>query len=184
MVSSTEKLWAVGEEREWTNLSRERKYGYKVIGGEDWQEDFERWEFQDSVPESGSINELSHDFWSDYDDYSLRWTYDQENNTYKRHMGGKAHFDLNNNQQITAANVVVLKTTEKGPIDEKKHLLYGTTGSGEVVIFKNGTVTEATWTKKTRTDELQFVDDRGQPVPLARGLTWISVVNNLTEVEY
>lgn len=184
MVSSTEKLWEVGEEREWTNLSRERKIGRKVVGGDDWQEDFTPWKFQDSQPEAGSVTEISHDFWSGYGDYSLKWEYEAESNSYKRNMGGEAHVDLNTNEQIRASNVIVLLTTEKGPIDEKKHLLYGTTGTGKVLIFKNGDVVEGTWKKKTRTDELTFVDDRGKDVLLARGLTWISVVSKTTEVTY
>jgi len=184
MVSSTEKLWEVGEEREWTNLSRERKVGYKMIGGDDWQEDFDQWAFQDSQPEAGQVRKISYDFWDDYSDYSLEWEYDPETNSYKRFMGGESHLDLNNQEQIQAANVIVVLTTEKGPIDEKKHILYGTTGSGNALIFKNGQAEEATWTKKTRTDELDFVDSRGNQVPLARGLTWISVVSKGTEVSY
>ena len=184
MVSTTEGLWEVGEERGWTNLSRERKYGRKTIGGDDWQDDFEPWAFQDSQPEAGQVREIAYDFWSGYGDYSVRWEFDADSNSYKRFMGGESHIDLNNNKQIQAANVIVLLTTEKGPIDEKKHLLYGTTGSGDALLFKNGEVEEVTWTKKTRTDELDFVDDRGKQVPLARGLTWISVVSKDTEVTY
>lgn len=184
MVTTTEELWEVGEEREWTNLSRERKVGRKILGGEDWQEDFKPWAFQDSQPEIGQVREISHDFWDDYGDYSVRWEYEAETNSYKRVMGGKSHLDLNNQEQIRAANVIVVLTTEKGPIDEKKHLLYGTTGSGDALVFKNGQVEEVTWTKKTRTDELDFVDSRGKQVPLSRGLTWISVVGKGTEVNY
>jgi hypothetical protein len=184
MVSTTEGLWEVGEEREWTNLSRERKVGYKTVGGDDWQDDFEPWAFQDSQPEVGQVKEISHDFWNGYGDYSVRWEFDADSNSYKRFMGGESHVDLNNDQQIKAANVIVLLTTEKGPIDEKKHLLYGTTGSGDALLFKNGEAEEVTWTKKTRTDELDFVDGRGKQVPLARGLTWISVVSKDTEVTY
>jgi hypothetical protein len=184
MVTSTEKLWDEGEDREWTNTSRERKVGRKMVGGDDWQEDFEPWEFQDSQPEAGTVNKISHDFWSGYGDYSLEWEYEAETNSYKRNMGGETHIDLNTQEQIKAANVIVLLTTEKGPIDEKKHLLYGTTGTGDALIFKNGEAIEATWTKKTRTDELHFVDSRGKQVPLARGLTWISVVSKTTEVSY
>ncbi len=184
MVSSTEKLWEVGEERGWTNRSPERRIGYREVGDEDWQVDFEPWTFQDEEPADGTVTELSYDFWSGYDQYAVRWIYNPETKAYKRFMGGEEHLDLNTEKQIEAKNVIVLKTTEKGPIDELKHMLYGTTGSGEAVIFHHGQVIEATWTKRTRTDELHFVDDRGNDIPLARGLSWISVVNNLTEVEY
>ncbi|MBT3249308.1 MAG: DUF3048 domain-containing protein [Candidatus Pacebacteria bacterium] len=184
MVTTTEGLWEVGVEREWTNISRERKAGYKTVGGDDWQEDFESWSFQDSQPEAGQTRNISYDFWSGYGDYSVKWEFDAETNGYKRFMGGDSHVDLNNDQQIQAANVIVLLTTEKGPIDEKKHLLYGTTGTGDALLFKNGEAVEVTWSKKTRTSELDFIDNRGKQVPLARGLTWISVVSKDTEVAY
>ncbi len=184
MVTTTEGLWEVGVEREWTNLSRERKYGRKTIGGEEWSAGFEPWVFQDDQPTAGEVSKIAYDFWSGYGDYSVRWEFDPATNTYKRFMAGQSHIDLNNNRQIQAANVIVLLTTEKGPIDEKKHLLYGTIGRGKALLFKNGAVEEVTWTKKTRTDELDFVDNRGKQVPLARGLTWISVVSKDTEVSY
>lgn len=184
MVTSTEKLWQLGEEREWTNMSPERKVGYKVVESEDWKDGFESWSFQDSQPESGTVNEIAYDFWSGYGDYSVRWEYDSESNSYQRFMGGESHIDMNNDQQIMAKNVIVLLTTEKGPIDEKKHLLYGTTGSGDALLFHNGEATEVTWTKKTRTSQLGFVDSQGKPVLLSRGLTWISTVSDDTEVSY
>ncbi|MBU2543442.1 DUF3048 domain-containing protein [Patescibacteria group bacterium] len=184
MVSSTEKLWDVAKKREWTNVSPERKVGRKVVGGEDWQKDFKPWKYQDSQPEAGSVTKISYEFWSGYSDYFVEWEYDAESNSYKRKMGGEDHIDLNTNEQIKASNVIVLLTTEKGPLNEKQHMLYGTTGTGDALIFKNGDVIKATWTKKTRTDELQFVDERGKQLLFARGLTWISVVNKTTKAEY
>lgn len=183
MVTTTEKLWAEGVDREWTNMSPDLKIGRKVQEGTNWFDEYESWSFQDSDPEPGSVTSISYDFWSGYNDYSIKWTYDAETNTYKRDMGGKAHADLNNEDQVAASNVVVLLTTEKGPIDEKKHMLYGTTGTGDALIFKNGDVVEATWSKRTRTDELSFTVG-SKDVKMARGLTWISVVNNVTEVSY
>jgi hypothetical protein len=63
-------------------------------------------------------------------------------------------------------------------------MLYGTTGTGDALIFQHGHAIEATWSKPKRTDELKFVDSRGQDIPMARGLTWISVVGVGTDVEY
>jgi hypothetical protein len=184
MVTSTEKLWKVAKKREWTNIAPERRIGRSIVGGDDWQEGFKPWKFQDDQPTAGDINQISYDFWTGYNDYSVSWEYDKDNNVYKRVMGGEKHFDLNNNQQIVASNVIVLLTTEKGPIDEKKHLLYTTIGKGDALIFKNGNLVKATWIKKTRTDELRFINNQGKEIPLARGLTWISVVNKVTKVNY
>lgn len=184
MVSSTEKLWEVGAEREWTNMSPELKYGRTVIESTDWKDGYTGWTFEEEPTEVGEVTDVSYEFWSGYDDYAVDWTYDAENDVFLRSQGGEKHVDLNNDQQVAAANVVVLKTTEKGPINEKKHMLYGTTGTGDALIFKHGDVYEVTWSKKTRESELTFSDAKGNDFEMARGLTWISVVSLDNDVEY
>lgn len=175
MVSSTDLLWQVGAKRDWT---------YTDPDGEAWDEDFIGWSFDDTTTAANDATTVAYDFWSGYSDYSVKWELNPQTGNYMRSQGGEAHIDLNDNTRIEAANVIVLLTTEKGPIDEKKHMLYGTTGSGDALLFKNGQALEVTWTKKTRTSELNFVDAKGKDVPLKRGLTWISVVSDDTEVDY
>ena len=63
---------------------------------------------------------------------------------------------------------------EKGPIDELKHMLYTTIGKGNALIFKNGDVVKATWSKKTRESELEFFDRKGDEVEFARRFNGIS----------
>jgi hypothetical protein len=184
MVSTTEKLWTVAEEREWTNMSPDQIVRGRVVPGEDWLEGFETWTFEKERPASGNVQQVSYGFWDGYGDYALEWNYDENQDAYLRTMGTEPHLDLNNDEQIAAKNVVVLFTTEKGPINEKKHLIYGTTGTGDALIFKHGEAVEATWTKQSRTDELHFVDSSGDDIPMARGLTWISVVGLTNEVDY
>lgn len=183
MVTTSEKLWLVGVDREWTNMSRERRVGRQTIASTDWKDGFTPWAFEDEVLGKGNTTQISYGFWSGYDDYNVTWNYDATKDVYLRSIGGQPDKDLNNDEQIGAKNVVVLFTTERGPINEKKHMLYTTTGTGEALIFKHGEVVEATWSKKSRTDELEFLVG-GQPVEMARGLTWISVVGTTNEVEY
>ncbi|MFH2118531.1 MAG: DUF3048 domain-containing protein [Candidatus Paceibacterota bacterium] len=184
MVTTTEKLWAIAEEREWTNMSPDRIVNRRVVPGTDWLTGFKPWAFEDLAPAAGNVGQVAYGFWEGFGDYSLEWKYDATKDAYLQTMGNQASIDQNNDEQIAAKNVVVLFATEKGPINEKKHMLYGTTGTGDALIFKHGEVIEATWTKKTRTDELRFVDSRGQDIPMARGLTWISVVGIGTDVTY
>ncbi|NCN24305.1 MAG: hypothetical protein COU65_03980 [Candidatus Pacebacteria bacterium CG10_big_fil_rev_8_21_14_0_10_42_12] len=184
METTSELLWAVGEERGWTNMSPEMKYGRKVIPAEEWSEGFEPWTFEDSVPAVGDVRNISHEFWTGYKQYEVSWSYDSATNSYLRTMGGEPHVDMNDGKQIAASNVIVLLTDEKGPIDELKHMLYKTTGTGKALIFKNGQAITGKWSKKTRESELRFTDAAGKDIPLARGLTWISVVDTSTEVNY
>ena len=80
--------------------------------------------------------------------------------------------------------MIVMLTTEKGPIDENKHMLYTTTGKGDALLFKNGDVFKVTWSKKDREAELLFMDSKGKEVELAPGLIWISVLPKSNEVQY
>lgn len=185
MESSTEMLWEyAAEERGWTNMAPARRVGRTTYKEEDWKDGFTPWSFQDEVPADGSVTTLSYEFWDGFAQWGVSWDYNKETDMYMRSMAGEPHIDLNNDKQIAAANVVVLFTTEKGPIDELKHMLYTTTGTGKALIFKNGEEISGRWSKKTREDELVFTDNKGAELELARGLTWISVVGTGTEVTY
>lgn len=184
MVTSTEKLWAVAEEREWTNMSPDLTFGKKTIKGSDWKEGYTGWTYENTPGEKGSVSQVTFDFWSGYGQYSVQWDYDAEKDRYLRMVGGEKDTDINNNEQVAVSNAIVLLTTEKGPINEKKHMLYGTTGTGDALIFKHGQAIEARWSKETRESELSFVDKRGDDIELARGPVWISVLANGSEVQY
>ncbi|MGD9129537.1 MAG: DUF3048 domain-containing protein [Candidatus Woesebacteria bacterium] len=185
-VTSTERLWKVAEKREWTNISPERTIGRKTVGGTDWKEGYEGWVFEEEPGEAGDVKKVSYQFWDNGigGDYTVQWDYDLETNAYLRSMAGQPHKDHNNNKQVAASNVIVILTTEKGPINEKKHVLYGTIGTGKALIFKNGEAIEAVWSKEERESELKFLDKKGNDIELARGLTWISILPKDNEVVY
>lgn len=182
--TTTEFLWQIGEKRKWTNMSPEIKVGRTIIPAKDWKEGYKPWTFEKEKGKVGTTTKISYDFWSGYPDYAVQWDYDAAADAYKRTMAGEAHLDHNNQKQIMASNVIVILTTEKGPIDEHKHLLYTTTGTGDALIFMHGDVVKARWSKKDRESELRFVDAKGKDIPLARGLTWISVLDKSNEVQY
>ena len=65
---------------------------------------------------------------------------------------------------------------EKGPIDELKHLLYTTTGTGKTLVFQDGQVIKGTWTKTERQSRTIFKDSGGKEIKLNRGPIWIEIV--------
>jgi hypothetical protein len=184
MVTSSEKLWKVAAKRDWTNMSPDFTYRGKTTEGTDWKEDYIGWTFEEEAGAAGEVIDVSYDFWSGYDDYKVDWKYDAESDAFLRSQGGEKHVDLNTDVQVAAANVIVIKTTEKGPINEKKHMIYGTKGTGDALLFKHGEMVKIKGSKKTRESELVFKDTKGKDVELARGLTWISVVSKTNEVTY
>jgi hypothetical protein len=184
MVTSSEKLWAIATKRGWTNMSPTRTVGRTTTGGTDWKDGYTGWTYEEESPGKGSVNTISYDFMGGYKDFSVQWNYDAATNTYKRTQGGEAHVDLETEKQVAPKNVIVLLTTEKGPVNEKKHMQYTTVGTGDALVFKNGEVIKATWSKKDRRSELVFNDSKGKPLPLLRGQTWISVLSKTAEVAY
>lgn len=183
METSTERLWAVAQKRGWTNMTPARKVAGQTIASSDWKDGYTGWTFGNSATK-GAVSDISYEFWTGYDDFAVAWKYDSSSDSYKRVMAGTPHVDLNNNEQVAAKNVIILFTDEKGPIDEAKHMLYTTIGTGKALIFKSGEVTEAKWSKKNREAELEFLDAKGKPVELTPGLIWISTLAKNAKVNY
>ena len=175
MVTSTEKLWAVGAERGFTAVDPE---------GNDWLADFEPWSFEDGQAGDGTATQITYEFWDGFSEYGVKWQYNPETNLYLRNMAGEPHLDLESGQQIAVSNVIVLFQKEKGPIDELKHMLYKTTGTGTALLFRNGEVEELNWSKPKRESRLQFATSKGKTAKFNRGQFWISVVDVGTKVEY
>ena len=175
MYSTTDKLWEVAAERGLANKDKE---------GTKWDESFVAWKFVDPSTSSGQVANISFPFWEGMSEYEVSWTFDLDKKTYKRGNGGVSHTDFDNKEQLEAGNIVVMFTTVKGPIDEDKHLLYTTTGTGKALIFKNGEVVEATWSKASRTARTKFIDKKGAEVEFVRGPVWIEVLAPGTKVDY
>lgn len=176
MYSTTDKLWEVAAKRGLTHKNK---------NGRGWDDGFVPWKFAAGrqVPNPDAAN-VKFGFWTGYSQYSVSWVYDSGINQYRRENGGQAHTDLNNEEQIMAANVIVMLTGLRGPVDELKHMLYTTSGSGKVLVFQNGTVIVGKWEKKDRTARTKFVDRKGEEISLVGGRVWVEVLENGTEVEY
>jgi hypothetical protein len=170
MESSTERLW---------NYARDKRKITTWTG----KAKFTSWGSKDDAAQVGEDVKITYDFWEGYKQFTAEWTLDPSNNTYLRATGGAGDRDNNTGEPLRAKNVVILFTTEKGPINENKHMLYGTVGNGKAIIFQDGKAVQATWQKSSRVAPLQFLVG-GKPAQFNRGRIWISVVANGTAIEY
>lgn len=176
MYSTTEKLWKEGLSRGWTNEN---------LKGIDWQQKFKPWKFsQEDLVGDKEAASISFGFWSGYDQYKVVWKYDPQGKVYTRQNGGQPHQDKNNDSPLTAKVVIVQFVGEKGPIDELKHLLYKTTGSGKALIFQNGTAQEATWNKTSRVDRTVFTAKTGKEITFSPGTVWLEILPTGNTVDY
>ena len=101
-----------------------------------------------------------------------------------RSTGGEPHKDLETDKQLFAKNIAILFTKEIGPVDELKHMLYETTGTGDALVFQNGEVIEAKWKKSTRVSRTIFTDKSGSEIEFVRGPIWVQVLGLGSEIEY
>ena len=177
MYSNTGKLWAVAERR-----------GLRAVDdkGNRWDKNFVSWKFKDdlAIDERGEVNKVSLGFVGDYADYLVEWQYNKTSNSYKRFNGGQPHRDLDNEGQLEAKSVVGVFMQEKGPVDELKHMLYGTTGKSKALVFQDGKAVEASWQKSKRVSRTIFTDTRGKEIVFNRGPVWIEVAASGRKVSY
>jgi len=121
----------------------------------------------------------------------VRWRYDQTTKRYLRSEDGVACTDANNNQPISAANVIVVYahhvtdcTIQENTVgidpDCKEPGQFSVQiqiwGEGPVQIFRDGQVQSGRWVRAKPDDMLSFVGADGKPLPLKRGNSWFQVL--------
>lgn len=107
--------------------------------------------------------------------YNSSYAYNSKTNTYDRSQGGAPHTDREKGR-ISPRVVIVMKSPMTLVHEDGWRQQYRTTGTGQATIFQDGTVTQATWHKASRSDQIRFTDDNNKEIKLARGQTWISIV--------
>ncbi|QQG43605.1 MAG: DUF3048 domain-containing protein [Candidatus Daviesbacteria bacterium] len=176
MYSTTEKLWAVGAKRGWTNVDEDKV---------PWDKNFTKWKFKDDQA-AGEISSIMVDFWSNQPNYQVTWAYDKNCNCYQR-KNGSPHLDLNTKAQLQSKVVIVQFEVERNANDGYPgniHLLYGTTGKGKALIFEDGKVIEGTWSKASRLSKTKYLDSKGLEIALNRGQIWIQTVPEGSKVSF
>ncbi len=165
---------------------RERGFGYKDSSGNPWEMNFEKWKFKDGSPGGSSpVTNISFQFWSNKPDYDVEWKYDAQTNSYMRFNGGKEHIDWETKKILTTKNVVIQFVRERGPVDKEGHMFYTTLGSGDALVFQDGNVIEARWTKNDQFDRTKFYNKKdNSEIKFVRGEIWIEAVPSGTKVNY
>lgn len=182
MYSSTAKLWEYAAKgRKLTNVDEDKKK---------WDEDFISWKFADDAKQDkrGKMGKISFGFWSkfDADNYGVSWAYDPTSNAYVRSNGGVPHIDKNTSKPLTSKNVVVVFADESAANDgyEGGHLLYDIVGSGEGILFQNGTAQDISWDKKDEESMMRFEDANGKEVAFVRGQIFVEILPIGNKVTY
>ncbi|MBU1110014.1 DUF3048 domain-containing protein [Patescibacteria group bacterium] len=168
--SSTARLWQKAEENGWMGLK-----------------EIDKWSYQTDIPfdERPETQEIALN-WNGWGQtsYSVKWVYNRENNYYLRECGGQKSIDSDTGEQIWAKNIVIEFSQQTLAGDSLNHILYQTTGNGDVYIFRDGQVISGSWHKNTRADRTKYYDGEGNEIKLNRGRSWIMMAPTGSEVNY
>ncbi len=166
--------------------AEKRGFEFEDEDGVAWDDSFRVWKFEDGrASGSPTASNISFKFWDNWTDYDVEWKYDSASNSYKRFNGEKPHTDWEfDKPQLSASNVVIMFTTEKGPVDAEHHMYYEVIGEGAMIVFKNGEAIEGTWKKDTQLDREVFYDKNGDEITLTRGPVWVEVLPDGNQVNY
>jgi len=178
MYCSTKELWNVAASRGLTNITE--------INKSSWDKSFKTWSFKQKDQPASAIDArlISFDFWPGYKDYSVTWTYDSTKKFYSRSHSSQPHLDFNTSEPLTAKNIIIQLAKETRSIDTHLHNLYDVVGSGKGYLFQNGTRTEITWSKSTRTSRTIYKDSTGKEINFVPGRIWVEILPSTSSVNY
>ena len=161
MFTDTSKLWTIAQNNSWPTTSDFTSLLFKDDALKDM-----RPETQTAEIDFSSAN------------FKVKWTYDKENNNYKREMGGVAHKDRETGLQLTAKNIVIEEVTRwqvTTDINESGFAMK-TVGEGKAKVLMDGKSTDATWKKADRNSRTRFYDSAGTEIKFDKGNTWMEIV--------
>ena len=155
-------------------------------GVENGRQDLNGMAFAEAIPQNGTAANQVFVSYS-RDDY-LRWDYDPASGRYLRFQDNKYRLGENpevfaplidqaNNQQISAANVVVLFVDHeyyRQPPSEIIDILLS--GSGKAIAFRDGQMYEVQWNRPGVDSVLFLTNPDGTPFPFKPGNTWFQVI--------
>lgn len=107
--------------------------------------------------------------------YPVKWVYEPESGNYLRYWNNKEMIDRNTAKQVTAKNVVLMKTDigvlSEGVADVR------VIGSGKALVYQDGKEIEATWKKESPKAKLAFFDKEDKEIKFIPGPIWIEIVD-------
>ncbi|QKS46408.1 DUF3048 domain-containing protein [Paenibacillus cellulosilyticus] len=109
------------------------------------------------------------------EDYKVSYAYDAAKGVYLRSINDEPHIDKNNDEQLSAANVVVLGADHK-TLDDYGRLSVNLTSGGKAVLFQNGQAVACEWTRQG-SDLIRITKD-GKELSMLPGHTYYHIVPN------
>jgi hypothetical protein len=135
--------------------------------------------FATTVPSGQPATQVQVDF-SPYSD--VLWRYDASSNSYLRYYNNlQTPATVSDGAQLSATNVIVqaVQVSPSPYVEDPTgtHENYvTTTGTGTVLIFRNGEEVRGTWHRASLHAVTTYLDAQGKPIALAPGRTWVELI--------
>lgn len=113
--------------------------------------------------------------------YIVTWRY--EDGKYHRLINDKAHV-MQDGTPITAQNILVFAAPTKEVVKEELQSEVDLIGKGDLLYFIEGQLMEGKWEKASETSAIKYTDNKGQPLQLKDGKTWIQVLPSFKNLTY
>lgn len=133
-----------------------------------------------SAAKGGDMSRVAVTFSNRHKPY---YTYDAQKGTYLRFQYDEPHMDAWLDAQIEVKNLLVLRMATVDLNNDLSLVDVDTTDKGEGYYFCDGKYVPITWEKTAYNSPINFFDAGGQPLTLARGKTFVSVVTETAGVE-
>lgn len=118
---------------------------------------------------------------------TIAYRFDRGLDLYRRSVDGSAQIDPGDGHAVTTRNVVVLfmsyKTDTKIEPGHSRPVV-GNIGTGRALVFREGRLTEGTWSKASETAPTHLLDAAGLEIPLVIGRTFYQIVPLDTNVTF
>ncbi|MFD1954857.1 DUF3048 domain-containing protein [Paenibacillus thailandensis] len=105
--------------------------------------------------------------------YVVKYAYDAEGGVYKRFIGDEPHVDMNNDEQLTASNLVVLSASHR-TLDNEGRLAIDLEQGGPAVLMQRGKAVECEWIRDGG-GMIRIVKD-GEELPMVPGRSFFHIV--------
>jgi len=103
--------------------------------------------------------------------------YDGDRGEYLVSEFGEPFVDMNNDQQVSVTNVIVIKTACKMIAgDDKGRITVDLTSGGEGWYACGGKYVPISWTKEFPDGQLRYFDDSGAPLTLKAGKSYVCII--------
>ena len=117
----------------------------------------------------------------------IDYRFDPRLDLYRRSINGTTQVDPADGKAVTTRNVVVLfmsyKTDTKIEPGHSRPVV-GNIGTGRALVFREGRVTQGTWSKADETAPTHLLDTAGREIPLVTGHTFFQIVPLGTNVRF